>query len=405
MKIVHIQVHVGPSGNAVVRLHDAMRRCGIDSSVLTIMSPLNRDRFYQYQTNKLSIFRKVVDHTVCHFKKRGLKEGSYMYSALPLIGPLFHTHPVVKDADVVYLHWLADRGISMYEIETLAKTGKPIIIFMHDMWTFTGGCHHSFECGHYSDGCRDCHLFSNNKCSAKNDLRKKQKTFGKYKNIAFVSPSEWMADCARESVATKNNLVTSISNIIDENVFKPGNKEKARKILGIPLDKKVILYGCQGGLYNKIKGWQYLVEAVNKLNIDDMMIVVFGCGDVPESHDTVKCPIKFLGRFNEECKLAQVYQAADVFVSPSLSESFGMTLLESPLCGTPVVGFNNTAIPELVKTGVTGYLAENKNSEDLARGIQKILKGEIEFKGTDYASVKVIKKHLSLIEKLGRITI
>lgn len=403
MKVVHLQVNVSTSGNAVVRLHNAMCKYGIDSHVLTILPCLNQEKFHQIRTSKFSFIRKAIDHIICEIKKLGFKEGSYLYSALPFWGTRFHNHPIVKQADVIYLHWLAQRGISLREIEELAKTGKPIIFFMHDMWTFTAGCHHSFNCVQYTKTCDDCQFFKYNIISPSHDIKRKKKIYSKYKNIIFVSPSRWMAECAKQSSATKNNYVTTISNIIDETIFKPGNKNDARSKLGLPLDKKIIAFGCQGGLYNTIKGWKYLVDAINKLNSRDILVAVFGCNDVPESHKALKCQVEFLGRFTDESQLALIYQAVDVFVSPSLAESFGMTLLESSLCGTPIVAFNNTAIPEIVKTDITGYLAENKNVDDLAYGIKYVLNKKNKIKNNlNYSSKKIIEQHLELIQKISK---
>jgi glycosyltransferase involved in cell wall biosynthesis len=74
--------------------------------------------------------------------------------------------------------------------------------------------------------------------------------------------------------------------------------------------------------------------------------------------------------------MATCYTAADVFVGPSLSESFGQVFVEAMACGVPCVGFNTTAVPEVVRHMETGYLAEHKDSIDLARGIQRCLSDE-----------------------------
>ena len=86
----------------------------------------------------------------------------------------------VADADVIYLHWIAGGFLSCSDIENMAKTGKLIVFFMHDMWTMTGGCHHAFECAEYHSGCNNCQMFSSNCHLAKKQSEAKWNLFHKY---------------------------------------------------------------------------------------------------------------------------------------------------------------------------------------------------------------------------------
>ena len=127
---------------------------------------------------------------------------------------------------------------------------------------------------------------------------------------------------------------------------------------------------------------------------------MYGSGYNQATVDAVKYPIHFLGRVYDETMLALICNAADVFISPSLSESFGLTFLENMLCNTPVVGFDCTAIPELVKTGVTGYLAKFKDSDDLAHGIEALVNGmPLNSEEWHYSSDEIISMHKDLISK------
>lgn len=77
---------------------------------------------------------------------------------MPAIGRDLVSISLIKEADVIYVHWVSGL-LSINNIENLAKTGKPIFFFMHDMWTFTGGCHHSMECEGYRLSCENCNMF------------------------------------------------------------------------------------------------------------------------------------------------------------------------------------------------------------------------------------------------------
>jgi glycosyltransferase involved in cell wall biosynthesis len=84
-------------------------------------------------------------------------------------------------------------------------------------------------------------------------------------------------------------------------------------------------------------------------------------------------PLLHLGRINHDRMLSIIYSAADVFVIPSLQESFGQTVTESLACGTPVVGFDTGGIPDMVRPGITGYLAPVGNAAELGAAIARVL--------------------------------
>jgi glycosyltransferase involved in cell wall biosynthesis len=71
--------------------------------------------------------------------------------------------------------------------------------------------------------------------------------------------------------------------------------------------------------------------------------------------------------------MASAYQAADVFISPSIEDSGPSMINQSLMCGTPVVSFEMGVSPDLVLTGKTGHMAVLRDSNDLARGIYNIV--------------------------------
>ena len=75
--------------------------------------------------------------------------------------------------------------------------------------------------------------------------------------------------------------------------------------------------------------------------------------------------------------LKKLYSSADVMVVPSKMETLGQTAIESLACGTPVVAFNNTGLSDIISHKKNGYLAEFLNEQDLANGINWILKNSL----------------------------
>jgi glycosyltransferase involved in cell wall biosynthesis len=117
--------------------------------------------------------------------------------------------------------------------------------------------------------------------------------------------------------------------------------------------------------------------------------------------DALPYPIKFMGQINDETTMVVLNNATDLFVSPTLAESFGLTFLENILCGTPVVGFNVGGVPEIIEHKINGYLAEYKSSDDLARGILFCLSNQMIFKRPkQYFTNQTIDKHLNFINSI-----
>ena len=349
MKILHIQNGMGPAGNAAYRLSCSMRNYGLDSHVLTLYKCSDFDYVHCHPNARFDLFRKIVNTIICRAKLQDKLPDTYFYRIFPQIGRNLEKNSNVRDADVIYVHWISG-AISVSDIHSLIAMDKPVIFFMHDMWDFTGGCHHSFDCTGYTKGCFKCPMFKIGARTPSAQVNNLIKAYANnHKKVAFVSPSRWMAECAKKSLVLRCQKVCCIPNLLDEDNFKPMDKHVAKSLLNLPLDKRIITFGCQAGTGNKYKGWNYLCEAINSINRDDIHIVIYGAGESPETRRLVKFPITFLGRITEEAMLSLICNATDVFVSPSMAESYGLTFMENILCGTPVVGFNNTAIPEIIK--------------------------------------------------------
>lgn len=400
MKVYHIQFGMTPAGNAPYRLHEAMLRSGIDSNIITLESI---KKFYKVTILKRdfkSIITKIFNTLNLKIKLRNKKSNTYLFNILSTIGNK-QVFRIAKDADVIYIHWIGGYFLSWGDLAKIAMTGIPIIFYLHDMWTFTGGCHHSFACKKYIDGCKNCEMFYHHDKIAEKQAFLKHSFFQKFKNIYIVTPSKWEESCAKQSFILNGLNIRCIPNLVDESVFKPVNKNTCREILNLPQNKFIISFGCQAGTKNQAKGWKYLKEAINKLNINDIHLVIFGSDYDKETADELNYPITFLGQRFDESSLVLIANAADLHVSPSLAESFGMTFVEYSLCNTPVIGFDCTAVPESVIPNINGYLAKYKDSEDLANCILKAYNEKmiVKYRST-YSSKEILKRHIDLLNEI-----
>src|SRR5690606_18588812 len=94
-----------------------------------------------------------------------------------------------------------------------------------------------------------------------------------------------------------------------------------------------------------------------------------------------------------------IYNAADIFIAPSLAEVFGYVILEALRCGTPVIAFNTGGIPDLIEHKGNGYLAKYKDAEDLAAGIKYCLNNHIKgYALPQFNGNTIMNKHRELIK-------
>jgi glycosyltransferase involved in cell wall biosynthesis len=263
--------------------------------------------------------------------------------------------------DILVLGWV-NSGI--FNFEKINDINKPILIVMQDMWYFTGGCHYSNKCSKYKDKCYNCQELSP---KYRKDLSSygfdfKNQLFQGNNNLFFIAVSNWIYNRAKESSILRNKNIYQIPNSIDPNVFKKVNVKN--KIVEIPDNKKILLFGATRAINDKRKGIEYLLRAFEKLD-DSFYLIIFG------SNETIlKKNIKNYGYVNSTKELIKLLSLADVFIAPSEEEACSLAVLEAMSCSLPVISFKNTGMETQIEHKKTGYLAEHLNSDDLAIGIK-----------------------------------
>jgi len=197
--------------------------------------------------------------------------------------------------------------------------------------------------------------------------------------------------------------------LINTNIYKLCDKKRARDILNLPKNKKLILFGANGGKSDKYKGWDLLVSAVSILEKENIAIVLFGGYLTDKEIRTFNYPVYSMGYLADEYSSVLLYNAVDVFVTPSLAENFPNVLLESLACGTCTVGFNVGGIPDIIRHKETGYLANYKDINDLANGINWAIDNLTEefrnklhnFILDNFSQDIIIRKHKDLITEIS----
>ena len=282
--------------------------------------------------------------------------------------------PEFQEADVIHLHWINQGMLSLGTIRKILRSGKPVVWTMHDIWPATGLCHVTLGCRYFTSVCHQCRLLPGG--GSDSDLstsvwRKKERMLDG-ESIFFVACSRWLAGEAKASGLLKGQKITSIPNPIDTHVYKPGDRMEARRRLGLKEDRQYILFASQRAT-NENKGMDYLIEACRQLHdLPQVTVLILG-GHAEEVAPQLSLDAVPLGYVNDERRIVEIYQAADVFVLPSLSENLPNTIMEAMACGLPCVGFRVGGIPEEIDHKRNGYVAEYRNACDLANGIRWVL--------------------------------
>ncbi len=269
---------------------------------------------------------------------------------------------------------------NIYELNSKTKT--PVYWLMYDMAPLTGGCHYSWDCTGYQNNCGSCPgLFSSNpRDLTYNNISFKRNYLSKTK-IEIISASGWQYQQAKSSSLFKNSPVHKVLLSVDSTIFKPENKDQVRIRLNIPRDKKILFFGSVG-LSEKRKGMSYLIDSLKllkqkaelsgKLSSDGIVLLIAG-GEAGQIIDNLPFKYYFLGMVSNTHGIASAYQAADVFICPSIEDSGPMMINQSLMCGTPVVSFEMGVAFDLVISGETGHRAKLKDVNDMAEGIMNLL--------------------------------
>ena len=369
IKVVHLSFEDSfGAGRAAIRINKAVKEQEIDSKVYVLYkndmadsSEIKLDRFQRIAMNLLIRINYIL---LKKYPQRG-------YFHEDKLGINLMKNEEISSADIIHFHWVNDGIWSDAFIKALIELKKPIVWTMHDMWSFTGGCHYDDFCEKYVGQCGECKvLCSNKKKDTAYKAQEKKKNYLSKMNIQLVGCSKWITSRANESYigSSLKKSAICIPNPINDQQFKLYEKGLCKQLLGINCQKQLILFGAVNAASDKRKGAPYIFEAIKKLDSRKYILGVFGSQTVDLELDDFEI-INF-GRIADDFHLSIMYNAADVFVAPSLQENLANTVMEALVSGTPVVAFNIGGMSDMIIHYENGYLARPFDAEDLAKGIE-----------------------------------
>ena len=281
-----------------------------------------------------------------------------------------------KRADVVHLHLIHNNAnLSILSLPKLARL-KPVVWTVHDPWAMTGGCEHSFDCERWLTGCaprcphpRRRSLFQH--YTPYLHWRIKKWVYQR-SDLTLIVASQWMQDRIGRSPLLSHLPCHRIPFGIDLQVFKPRSKMECRQKLGIPLDHKVIAFRDVGLEHDRFKGLRWLMEALKiYMPQGPTSLLIFQDGKGFQCLSP-KYNIVATGWIDGE-ELAGALSAADVFMMPSIQEAFGLMAVEAMACGVPVIVFEGTSLPGVIKSPRGGLAVPARDSVALAGALKRLL--------------------------------
>ena len=270
--------------------------------------------------------------------------------------------------DVVHLHNIYSYYLNVEHLLIfLKKSDIPVVWTMHDFWAITGHCTHfeSVGCDKWKTQCGKClqksafpysKFFDQSKALHK----KKRKIFKDWDRLNIVTVSNWVKSKVEQSYFNDKSI-TTIYNGIDLNTFRKKQVNRASW-----MNNKFVILSVSMG-WNYKKGFNDFLELSKRLN-DDELIVLVGLTD--KQIETLPSNIIGIKRTANADELCDYYNMADVYVSASIEETMGMTVIEAMACGTPSVVYDKTALPELICDGC-GFVCEY-SVDHLYEGITKV---------------------------------
>lgn len=390
MKVFQINTvyGVGSTGRIAAQLK-AMLECQSDQCVVAYGRGFStEENTFKIGTNidlyTHALLTRITDRTAFYSKKNTKK----------LIEKIREINP-----DIIHLHNLHGYYLSIELLfRFLKEYQKPVVWTLHDCWAYTGHCAHysSKGCEKWKTKCEKCPQFRSYPSSflidnSKKNYLKKKELFTGINNLFIVTPSYWLKEEVEKSFL-KEYKVKCIYNGIDLEVFKPteGNFRKQYN-----LEDKHIILGV-ASVWNEKKGLSDFIELSKTLSKDQQIVMV---GLNEKQMKNMPADILCVKPVSSPEKMAEIYSAADVYFNASVEETMGLTTVEALACGTPVVVYDKTAVPEVVNYQV-GKIIESGNILGVKQAIDSMpVKNDMKSKCILHA--KTYSKHIKSEEYMA----
>jgi putative colanic acid biosynthesis glycosyltransferase len=285
----------------------------------------------------------------------------------------------LEKADVIHLHNLHGYYLPLEKLmNLLAQLDRPVVWYFHDLWPLTGRCAFPDEpesgaCFRWQTGCGQCPALDTYPRTFLD-----RSAFGwKWKNRIFhrlnqektviLCPTRWLAGRVEKSFFQDFRTETIPYGLELPNL-ETRDRMELRKKLGLPEQKKLLLF-VAADLRDRRKGLHYIQAIMPRLPEDTQFVSVGEKTDEFQKERLIQ-----LGFQSDRRRLMEIFRACDLYINPTLAETFSQTTAEAMAVGTPVVAFQTDPLPEVIGgEQEAGLLVEKGNAEALLEGIKRLL--------------------------------
>jgi glycosyltransferase involved in cell wall biosynthesis len=264
-------------------------------------------------------------------------------------------------------------------VSLIAKACQTLWV-LHDFWPLTGRCAYTGSCTKYKTGCdHSCPTHTEypvlDPAEIADAWSAKRAILSTLSGPALLASSASAAAFARSAFPSGGGGQVAVPRIeefklgIPTDLYRPRDRQSCRHRLGLPPDRFIILFSAASAT-DKRKGGEHLFEALRRLA--DLPITCCVIGRWEGSAVLPGSDVRTLGFIDDPEQLAMAYAAADIFVGPSLEETFGQVFVEAAACGTPVIGYPVVGVRDAVRDGITGRLASGIGAGPLEAAIREL---------------------------------
>lgn len=407
MKITHLSTFdiEGGAARAAYRLHEGLLKIGQESQVLSLYKTSSDNHVLEYTFNKSenNLDSKYCNYIQNHYINNNRTPISNTLFSLGYSGFNVAQLDSIINSDILNLHWITSGFQSPLTITKLLDLGKPIVWTLHDMWAFTGGCHYTAGCQGYENNCLNCPQLSQDIYQLPFHLLQEKIEFFNHPNLVIVTPSQWLAKCAKKSQVFRHNRIEVIPYSLDTNIFQPINKLEAKRNLNLNSDDIILLVGAVTGK-EKRKGFLELVNSLKICQNNDQFselinnhrLKICCFGEPNEAFKDLGITVISFGNVNSDEELSLIYSAADIFILPSLEDNFPNTMLESMSCATPIIAFDIGGIPDLIEDQISGIIVPYNDIQLMSEKIIQLINNRQLCESMGQKSREIIRNNYEL---------